>query len=215
MGFCVSSDTSLHHFNLCCFPPVPSSSARFYGILRAATLDGIAVTEASSSSGLRRSSNGVRLQPGAVSQTSHGHSQPALISLWLLWLPYIIITAPKTLFPHCFVACLFLPAVCLCIHFKQRECSPCAEGPDWNSAAEQVLSFSMEKALQTSLVVNARHMQEQHFQLLLHQASVQKSHFWRLSLILWSYIWNKTGFKSLPFAQWLQSPEHTLVCAEK
>lgn len=116
--------------NLCCFPPVPSSSARFYGILRAATLDGIVVTEASSSSGLRRSSNGVRLQPGAVSQTSHAHSQPALISLWLLWLPYIIITAPKTLFPHCFVACLFLPAVCLCIHFKQRECSHCAEGPD-------------------------------------------------------------------------------------
>lgn len=44
--------------SLCCFPPVPCSSAGFCGILRAATLDGTVVTKATCASGLRRTSDG-------------------------------------------------------------------------------------------------------------------------------------------------------------
>lgn len=140
----------------------------FYGILRAATLECIVATKAISSSGLRRTSDG-----GWSSKAAAWNCVPNQSSLQstchlssICGESCSLVSQKQHLklcFPHYFVACLFFPAVCLSIHSTQRECSHCAEGPIWNSAAELLLSFSMEKALQTSLVVNARHMQEQHF----------------------------------------------------
>lgn len=177
----VSRGSRRKHGLLCFFchlsPPLPTCAVfllfflpllAFYGILRAATLECIVATKAISSSGLRRTSDGGWSSKAAAWNCvpNQSLSQSACHLSSVCGYSCSLISQKQHLklyFPHYFVACLFFPAVCLSIHSKQRECSCSAEGPIWNSAAELLLSFSMEKALQTSLVVNARHMQEQHF----------------------------------------------------
>lgn len=171
-GFCVSSHTFLHHFQpdfLMFLLPLLA----FYGILRAAAWDCI-TAKVVGSSALRRTRDGGWRSKAAtwpwVPKQSLSVTVPVLVSLWLLWLPSIPRTASRTVFPHYFVACPFFPGklpVCLSTHLRQREYSPVQRDPF------EIISFSMEKALQTRLVVNARHVQEQHFSLLLHQAFVK------------------------------------------